>query len=1126
MKWFVIFLLNLQFAIFSSALAQISDDFSDGNISGNPEWIGNIDQFTINAEDQLQLNAPAQTGISVLSTTSEIINEATWTFDVRLDFNPSSSNYLDVYLVSDQQDFSLPLNGYFVRIGNTADEVSLYRQSGERSSAEKIIDGLDDRIDMGVVEIGIQVTKDATNEWELLVDPGLSGAFISDGVTVDNSHMFSRYFGLLCKYTSTRSTKFYFDNLAISGKVFIDNLAPKVDTLIVESDSSLSVIFSEKIDTVSGTEVSNYFVGNGISNPASIELQNDSTVLLVFKAKFEDGLDNSMTIDGVQDLFGNIMAEETRSILYEAPYIPQHGDIIVTEILADPTPEVDLPENEFLEILNTTDQTINITRLTLIVGKDTTFVPEFSIDKGEYLILCQSSAVLQYSKFGRTIPVKNWPTLNNKGEPVYLLNSNNELIYEVSYADSWYQSSDKKKGGWSLEIIDLSMSFRGFSNWKASEDPSGGTPGKQNSVNGKIEDLVSPTVISISASSDSTIVVLFSEQVIDSTAVNLSNYEISSDIGNPEAIHLENDSLVTLRFERRFQEQTDYKLSISGIKDLFDNQMLDQQLAIEYTAPYLIEYHDLVITEIMADPTPARELPELEYLEIFNRTDQQLSIYGLGLVAGRDTTYLPYFQMEAGEYIILCQSAAVPLLSEYGRTIKVSNWPTLNNTGERLTLFNSENELIFTVDYDDSWYKSIDKEDGGWSLEMIDTDFPCKGNENWKASADERGGTPAQENASAEELTDLSAPDIKKIIAVDQYSVLVYLNEKLGPIDIALSSVKTNPELSISGVELRYPEFDQIMIYVDDEIKPNTEYSVTIENLKDCSGNNQPKTEGRFVLPDAADEFDILINELLFDPLPNGVDFVELYNQSEKYIDLKHWQIANKDTSYIVLDHFLFEPNQHLVLTEDFEILNNQYPGIDRSKVLDVENLPGFNDDEGNVSLLSSEGKLIDRFSYSEDMHSVFVHDAEGVSLERISFADPTNNPDNWQSASESAGFATPGELNSQHFKSAVSDQAVVIEPSVFDPGSSGTDSYTMIRCNFGQPGYMASIKVVDAVGREVKTIASHQSMGVEESFKWEGEDNSGQEVRMGPYLVFLEVYNGDGDVKVYRKKVVVASRF
>jgi hypothetical protein len=256
-----------------------------------------------------------------------------------------------------------------------------------------------------------------------------------------------------------------------------------------------------------------------------------------------------------------------------------------------------------------------------------------------------------------------------------------------------------------------------------------------------------------------------------------------------------------------------------------------------------------------------------------------------------------------------------------------------------------------------------------------------------------------------------------------------------------------------------------------------------------------------------------------------AIDFVELYNQSEKYIDLKGWSLGNKTTEIMTEAPFLLEPKQFLAITQNFESLNNHYPGIEEARVLQVSRIPAFNDDEGEVKLYNADGRMLDYFQYHENFHSPFLKDVEGVSLERISFTGPSNDPANWQSAASTAGYATPGKMNSQHYAAFAESGEVVVEPQVFDPGGDGNNNFTLIKCRFDEPGNMASIKVIDAVGREVKTIATHQSIGTEEVFKWEGESDNGQEVRMGYYIVYLEIYNAEGARKIYRKKVVVGGR-
>ncbi len=855
-----IILVITQTIITSLAFSQINDDFSDGNFTDNPTWSGDTSNFIVNPQNQLQLLAPAQKDQSYLAVRSEIISSASWIFYVKLDFNPSSSNYMDIYLVSDSENLKGPLNGYFVRIGNSQDEVSLYKQTGDKSEVEKIIDGMDDRVDLSIVEIIIKVTKSPANKWEVLIDQDLDSNFISEGIAIDSTHFFSKYFGVLCNYTSTRSTKFFFDDLAITGEAYIDNDPPQIDTIFALSDSSLVIKFNERLSESSAADTQNYNVNNSIGNPYSATLQNDSTMVLLFQNKFADKIENQITINGIEDLFTNSLDNYNTTFIYRKPYIVGFGDVLVTEIMADPTPGVDLPEYEFLEIHNPHDDIFYINQAILVVGNDTVNIPNLVISPNEYIIFCQSSAVE----------------------------------------------------------------------------------------------------------------------------------------------HFEN----------------------------------------------------------------------------------------------------------------------------YGRTIKISNWPSLNNRGESVIILNQLEELVFSINYSNSWYQSIDKDDGGWSLEMIDTAFPCKGRENWKASKDPSGGTPGTENASKEIMTDFSAPQITQVIAISDTSVIIYLDEKISTQNISIENISVLPKIRIQIAKLQLPELSSIAISFDSPILPQIRYELTIKNLFDCAGNVQQSTSSNFVLPETADSLDLIVNEILFDPWTNGVDFVEIYNASEKYIDLKTISIGNENYKPISNEHSIIEPKQIIAITENPQTLNNHYPGIDPENLFKTQDLPPFNNDEGMVSLMNKEGKVIDFFRYSEDNHSGFLRDTEGVSLERISFERPSNNPNNWQSAASTSGFATPGKMNSQFFISTENNEEVTIEPEVFAPGNTGRQDFVLIKCRFAASGNMANIKILDSNGRHIKTIISHKSIGAEEDFKWEGMDDNGQMVRMGYYIVFVEIYNSTGDKKLYRKKVVVGGQF
>lgn len=310
-----------------------------------------------------------------------------------MNFNPSSNNYMDIYLISDTEDLSGPVNGYFVRIGNTQDDVCLYKQSGDKSSMVKIIDGTDDHVDISTVELNIKVTKNHEDEWELLIDTDLTQNYISEGKVIDGTYAYSKQFGIYCKYTSTRSDKFFFDDLSINGIVLSDSIAPVLDSLIVLSDSSLSLHFNEPLSESSANNRDNYFVNNGIGSPNQIDSFQDSSVILSFDEKFNDDIENQISIHGTEDLYGNSLDNFVMSFTYNVPYIIGFGDIIISEIMADPTPGVDLPEYEYLEIHNPHPELFYLNQVKLIVGQDTTHIPNLMTEPFEYIILCQHAAV-------------------------------------------------------------------------------------------------------------------------------------------------------------------------------------------------------------------------------------------------------------------------------------------------------------------------------------------------------------------------------------------------------------------------------------------------------------------------------------------------------------------------------------------------------------------------------------------------------------------------------------------------------------------------------------------------------------------------------------------------------------
>lgn len=761
--------LTILFLIFSQQMfAQLSDNFSDGDFTNVPQWRGDDAKFTID-NYQLRLQAPVLADVASFTTPSQSINDATWQFNVRLAFNPSSSNYARVYLTSNQPNLADTLTGYFVMIGNTADEISLYKQSG--SIRTKIIDGTDGRISTTNVEVKIKVTRDAYGNWELFSDSGLTGSYTLEGTVSDITHLTSNYFGVFCHYTSTRSDKFYFDDIVVTG----------------------------------------------------------------------------------------------------TPYVPP-------------------------------------------------------------------------------------------------------------------------------------------------------------------------------------------------------------------------------------------------------------------AAPLL---KDVIITEIFADPSPRVELPEVEFIELFNRSTNTYNLAGWKFTDGSSIATLPAYTLLPHTYVIVTAATVEAEFLPYGNVVGVGNFPSLNNAGDALSLKFSNNLTIDSIKYDDALYAHDEKKQGGWSLELIDTENTCAEETNWTASEDESGGTPGQQNSIFANKPDVVGCKLQSAIAIDETHLVIHYNEKLFAELPSIESFKIHPELQVEKVAFMDRGLRAILLTLSAPLEKKERYTVESNTIQDCAGNiilNEfNKTE--FGLPETADSLDVVINEVLFNPRATGVDFVEVVNRSDKFINIKDWMFSNVDDAVttnlkIITDHdFLLPPGAYLVFTENANILLGEYPQTKAENVMEVLALPTLNDDEGSLAIVNAQGKVIDHFTYAKSYHSIFVKDEEGVSLERISFDSPTMDSQNWKSASSVSGFATPGFINSNATSHLINEDAIQLSPEVFIPVN-GQPNFTEIRYKLEEGGAIANVKILDASGHLIKQVANNVVLGSDGFLRWDGDRDDGTKARVGYYLVWFEIYNAQGSVQTFRKRLAIAAKF
>ena len=470
----------------------------------------------------------------------------------------------------------------------------------------------------------------------------------------------------------------------------------------------------------------------------------------------------------------------------------------------------------------------------------------------------------------------------------------------------------------------------------------------------------------------------------------------------------------------------------------------------------------------------------------------------------------------------------------FGSTISVTSFPSLDNGGDVISLSSPQGKIIHSVSYNISWYQNELKKDGGWTLEMIDTKNPCSGFSNWKASIDIKGGTPGKKNSVDAPNADKTSPKLLRAFAVDNLNVTLVFDEPLDSVKGATTaaySISDGIGVPQSAITVA-PVFNHVTLKLNSPLAVNKVYTVTTNSVTDCAGNIiGSKNSARVGLSSVADSFDVVINEILFNPNPGGVDYVEIYNRSLKIIDAKQLYIANRNSTNVISsiqqlsnESILLFPGDFLVLTEDPQIVKQQYVTTNPDASLQLSNMPSFPDDKGDVIILNTQGKIVDEVAYSDKWHFALIANTEGVALERIDY-NAASVQNNFHSAATSVGYGTPGYKNSQFRIDQLLQGEISVTPEIFSPDNDGIDDFATINYSFPSPGYIANITIFDANGRPVRYLQKNALSGIKGSYIWDGLGEKQQKLSQGIYIIFTEIFNTDGKKKQFKNTIVLARR-
>ncbi len=526
-------------------------------------------------------------------------------------------------------------------------------------------------------------------------------------------------------------------NSAASGQLTIDDIYIEyAKTPFV----CLSVNLGDTISACYSHKLSSYKVETIPENALKSTFINGNCVC----ALLQENLCGSVSVcfkDVVDTAFATL-SDTTLSIDFFS--IPSINDVVFTEIMADPSPVVGLPEFEYVEMYNNSDCAVQCSDLQIVIGTNAVKLPQKVFDSQTYLTIISSKAKSYIQDTSNYLFLDNFPAITNAGQTITLL-YNNELISSVTFSDSWYGDKFKADGGWSLEKIDIENVSETKGNWLAANNRLGGSPGKGNSVSKENNDIISPEILSIQIVSDTTVFIQFSENINKSVfeSVHFQDNEIVKI--EPKDFSLSKYQITTKNY---FQHNQSYNIDfLQNCTDFAGNQFVTTDFNFAITDS-IIQRNSIVINEILFNPLSGNS----DFVELYNNSNSYFDLSQLYVSNGIDFTRVSeiFLLFAPHTYALISPDADIyKTSSAYENSLFISSkLPTFPDDEGLVMLVNKWEEVIDSVAYSEKWHSSYISDVDGVSLERIDFSLPSEFASTWFSAAESVGfSTPAYENS-------------------------------------------------------------------------------------------------------------------------------------------------------------------------------------------------------------------------------------------------------------------------------------------------------------------------------------------------------------------------------------------
>ena len=543
----------------------------------------------------------------------------------------------------------------------------------------------------------------------------------------------------------------------------------------------------------------NQFSINGGLTVIQIIIEGSNQIELHLDSPMLSGQSYTLTIQGITDIFGNVMREQQQSVIYFHVETAQPGDVLINEFMYNEPDDY----SRYIELYNRSDKIIDLagwrqanntgTRR-ILFEESTLFHPD------EYVVITPNENLLFFFPDLSIINVGNrLSALKNGGDSIIIENSESIVIDSLTYTPLWGGA------GIAMERKSADVSANHRENWAESTAELLGTPGESNTA---VPDSDPPEAIQIKQFENRGFRILMSKQPEQSSVLNLNNYQIRPsvvisdiDIGEEE---------IVINIESELVNNQSYLVTISGITDIFGNVMVSTEMELRFLKLSDVSRDDVVINEILYR---RKDAGGPQFVELINRTDKNFDLTGWTLSNSTGSERLPDdLFIPAMAYLVFTDSEL--LASKSDNIVQLSGFRSLNNRSDVVKISNQMGEMIDSLRYESSWQNNPP----GVSLERRDPAALTVDPFNWMSSSDPTGSTPGELNSRFE--PDEQPPELMFVNLFHPDSLEVVFNKFIDLTNSIEKAGFSKSTLSNSETE----EVGEPIFYVNGDVVPILKY--------------------------------------------------------------------------------------------------------------------------------------------------------------------------------------------------------------------------------------------------------------------------------------------------------------